>query len=426
VIFPNASEGSGQLYAGDKVKIGTFPKNTTISWVLLANMFDKTQNRVEYNWKGNNTWSFYGVDDLNNEQGINEAGCPDPTFKQHMISLKEDVNGVERQIFAFEDINYPHGDYDFNDCVFYATGDLYPSCSPSVSGLPQSNNDADGDGIIDAYDDEPNNAEVACLLDYQGTLVFEDLWPNKGDFDFNDLVVAYDVVHAINAQNFVHEVRADYTMKAVGAGFNNGFGTRFTSDLKKSDIVSVTERSSTGGFTMDGPLTASPDANEVVMYNWDATNDLIVQDINSGKFFNTVVGGGKGNFVTENIVIEFTNGEVAQWELGLPPYNPFIFANQKQDHEIHMKDYEPSALHNVALFGTGADASNPGAGDYYKSANNVPWVLDIPINNFQWPTEKTDMTHAYIKFVLWAQSNGGIHQDWYEPVNATAGLTYIP
>src|SRR5690606_4206548 len=127
---------------------------------------------------------------LNNEQGINEAGCPDPTFKQHMISLKEDVNGVERQIFAFEDINYPHGDYDFNDCVFYATGDLYPSCSPSVSGLPQSNNDADGDGIIDAYDDEPNNAEVACLLDYQGTLVFEDLWPNKGDFDFNDLVVA--------------------------------------------------------------------------------------------------------------------------------------------------------------------------------------------------------------------------------------------
>lgn len=427
VVFPNASEGGGTLNPGDKVKIGTFPANTTISWVLLANMYNPNTNQVQYNWKGNNTHHFFGVDALNADMGINEVGCPDPNFKQHMISLKEDVNGVERQIFAFEDINYPYGDYDFNDCIFYATGDLYPSCSPQMSTAAQNGgNDSDGDGVPDLYDDEPNNIDVACLLDFQGTLLFEDLWPNKGDFDFNDLVVAYDVTHAINAANYVHQARTDYTIKASGAGFNNGFGTKFSSDLKKSDIASISGRTSTGGFAMDGPVTATGDPSEVVIYNWDATNDLIVQDINTGKFFNTFVGGGKGNFVTENIVITFANGEVSQWELGLPPYNPFIFANQQQDVEIHKRDREPSDLHNDALFGTGADASNPGLGEYYKTAGNIPWVIDIPINNFQWPTEKTDIVLAYVKIVNWALTNGVMFPDWYVPANATAGLTYIP
>lgn len=424
VVFPNASVGNGQLNAGDKVKLGTFPANTTISWVLLGNMYNKDKNRVEYNYKGNNPHFFFGDDDLNSDMGINGVVCPDPNFKQHMISLKEVVNGVERQIFALEDIAYPYGDYDFNDCIFYATGDLYPSCSPFVGLPPQGGpgvQDSDGDGIINQYDDAPFDPLVACLIDFHGTLLFEDLWPYKGDFDFNDLVVAYDITHAINANNYMHQVRADYTIKAGGAGFNNGFGTKFSTDLPKGDIASITGRTSTGGFPMDGPITSTVDPTDVVMYNWDATFDLIVQDINVGKFFNTVDGGGKGNPVTENIVVEFTNNSVSQWQVGLPPYNPFIFANQDPTKEIHKRDREPSGLHNTALFGTGADVSNPGMGDYYKTANNIPWVIDIPINNFQWPKEKTDIILAYVQIVNWALTNGVMFPDWFEPVNATPG-----
>lgn len=425
ILFPNASEGPTAMQAGDKVKLGTFPKNTTISWVLLGNTWNQPQGRVEYGWKSTSVHQFFGEDSFNADMGVSEPGCTDPSFNQHMIAFSDNINGKDVQLFSFEDINYPYGDYDFNDCIFYASGDLIPSCAPSL-GLPQGSIvDSDQDGIIDQYDDEPNNPNVACLINFTGTLVYEDLWPSKGDYDFNDKVVGYDITHAIHAMGYVHEVRADYELRAAGAGYNNGFGIKLSDDLVKSDIASVTGRTSTGSYPMDGDLTATP-GSDLVVYNWDAANDLIVQDIAVGKFFNTVVGGGKGSFVTQNIEIEFANGMVDAWELGLPPYNTFIFANQQQDVEIHLADMENSSLHNMALFGTANDDSNPGMGRFYKTipATNLPWALDIPSNTFEWPLERVDILTAYPQFATWASSGGVLNTTWYD--NPAAGQTYIP
>jgi len=53
--------------------------------------------------------------------------------------------------------------------------------------------DSDGDGIQDADDDFPNDPARAFINFFPaagyGSLAFEDLWPGKGDYDFNDLVV---------------------------------------------------------------------------------------------------------------------------------------------------------------------------------------------------------------------------------------------
>ena len=425
VIFPDASEGPTKLHAGDKVKLGTFPKNTTIEWVLLAKQWNQGDSRVEYGWTSGSTNMFFGNDDFNTDMGVTKVGCADPAFNQHMISFSDNINGEDIQLFAFEDLQYPYGDFDFNDCIFYASGDLIPSCAPTRQLPTGAIVDSDQDGIIDQYDDEPNNPDVACLINFQGTLLFEDLWPSTGDYDFNDMVAGYDITHAIHAMGYVHEVRADYELKAAGAGFNNGFGIKLSDDLAKADISSITGRTSTGGFAMDGDLTATPGA-DLVMYNWDAANDLIVLDISGGKFFNTVNGGGKGNFVTENIVIEMVSGNVQQWELGLPPYNTFIFANQAQDREIHLADMDDSSLHNDADFGTFNDDSNPGIGRYYKThpATNLPWALDIPKLDFEWPLENVDIQTAYPDFATWASSGGVLNTDWYE--NPAAGQTYIP
>ena len=424
VIFPNSTEHPAALHAGDKVKLGVFPKNTTIAWVLLGNTWNSNLPGVEYGHKPTSIYSFFGADGLNTDMGVNKAGCADPNFKQHMLSFTDNIGGNEVQLFTFEDINYPGGDFDFNDCVFYASGDLIPSCAPQL-GLPQGAIvDSDSDGIIDQYDDEPNNPDVACLIDFSGTLVFEDLWPAKGDYDFNDKVVGYDITHAIHAMGYVHEVRADYVLKAAGAGFNNGFGTLLSDDIAKGDIAAINGRSSFGIHPNDGALQTTP--TDVLMYNWDRASDLIVQDINGGSYFNTVVGGGKGNFVTENIIIEMVSGNVQPWELGLPPYNTFIFANQQTDVEIHLADMRDSELHNDALFGTANDDSNPGMGRFYKTipATNLPWALDIPSSTFEWPLEKVDILTAYPQFATWASSGGVLNTTWYD--NPAPGKTYIP
>ncbi|WP_417873792.1 LruC domain-containing protein [Xanthomarina gelatinilytica] len=426
VIFPNATETGANLHAGDKVKLGTFPKNTSIAWVLLGNTWNQSVSEVEYGHYPSSVFSFFGHDDLNVDMGVEDEApgvCADPTFNKHMLSFTDNINGKDIQLFTFEDINYPYGDYDFNDCVFYASGDLIPSCAPEL-GLPAGAIvDNDGDGIIDQYDDEPGNPNVACLIDFEGTLVFEDLWPSKGDYDFNDKVVGYSITHAIHAMGYVHEVRANYELRAAGAGYNNGFGIKLSDDLVKSDITSITG-GTTGTFLMDGDLTATPGA-DLVMYNWDAADDIIIQNLNVGSFFNTVIGGGKGDFVAQNILISLAPGMVDPWELGLPPYNTFIFANQQQDVEIHLANMDNSSLHNTALFGTGDDDSD-GITRFYKTipATNLPWALDIPSSTFEWPLEKVDILTAYPEFSLWASSGGVMNTTWYD--NPAAGQTYIP
>lgn len=423
IIIPNATANATGMQAGDRIKLGTFPKNTTIEWVLLSDMWDDSNSRVGYEHTPGKNKIFFGENGFNSDMGVSGVGCTDPTFNQHMISLTDVIDGEDAQIFSFEDIHYPFGDYDFNDCIFYATGDLYPSCAPQAKMPSGAVVDTDKDGIIDQYDDEPNNPDVACLIEWDGTLVFEDLWPAKGDYDFNDLVNRYNIIHAINASGEVHEVRANYTIEAAGAGFNNGFGTKLSDDLAKADIASIVGRTSTGNFPMDGDLTASPDPTDLVMYNWDKTKDLIVNDINGGAFFNTLIGGGKGNAVTENIVITFNAG-VAPWQLGLPPYNTFIFANQDQTREIHLADMEESGLHADARFGTADDDSNPGIGRYFKTVapSNLPWALDIPSSTFAWPLERVDILTAYPDFGAWAMSGGVVNPTWYD--NPAAGQTY--
>ena len=49
-----------------------------------------------------------------------------------------------------------------------------------------------------------------------GTLMFEDLWPAYGDYDFNDLVVNYKMQLYPNNKNMVKEMILGIRVKAIG------------------------------------------------------------------------------------------------------------------------------------------------------------------------------------------------------------------
>src|SRR5690606_13790273 len=65
--------------------------------------------------------------------------------------------------------------------------------------------DADNDGVEDSQDEFPSDPTRAFTSSYPtaGTqkLAFEDLWPNQGDFDFNDMVIDSKVDYTLNADN---------------------------------------------------------------------------------------------------------------------------------------------------------------------------------------------------------------------------------
>ncbi len=83
-------------------------------------------------------------------------------------------------------------------------------------------NDTDGDGVPDDQDDYPNDPDKAFnnFSPEEGTwatLAFEDLWPGTGDYDFNDLVLFYNMNQITNADNEVVEIDASFYVNHIGA-----------------------------------------------------------------------------------------------------------------------------------------------------------------------------------------------------------------
>ena len=112
IIFPNVSAlgSGGGLQMGNKVNIGTFPPNTGIGWVLLANAWQGGQVTSGY-------WQLYSNPDFNPES--NE------TLRYHNVLLADPEN--ERISLGFEDIRRDRSscDNDFNDAIFYVTASPY-------------------------------------------------------------------------------------------------------------------------------------------------------------------------------------------------------------------------------------------------------------------------------------------------------------
>ncbi|MEO1050708.1 MAG: LruC domain-containing protein [Bacteroidota bacterium] len=275
------------------------------------------------------------------------------------------------------------------------------------------NTDTDGDGIIDPLDDFPQDADKAYETFTPsefgwGSLAFEDLWPFKGDYDFNDLVVNYRFIGIANAQNEFVELEARFRIKAIGASFRNGFG--FEMPISSGLISSVTGHRLTQGIvTLDGKGLESGQTNPVIIV-FDNAFDNIGRS--GGAFVNTETAFERveGDEIVINIA--FTQ-PVPSDQFGSAPFNPFIFIDGERNKEVHLADMAPTDLADTTLLGTASDDSNIAEGRFYKSENGLPWAINI-IHDFKYPIEKTAVNAGYNRFNDWATSGGVQFPDWYK------------
>ncbi|UTA69847.1 LruC domain-containing protein [Emticicia sp. 21SJ11W-3] len=400
IIFPNVSyAGSGGgLALGDRVKIGRFPGGTAIGFVLLANAFDANTKTVG---KGLN--AIYGHDDFNVES--------DPLKRRHFIVLNDPA--TNRFILSFEDRNREqNSDEDFNDAIFYAMSN--PVKAFDANGIPLVDNvsDKDGDGVND-YDDEYPEDATKAINNYTptkntfSTLAYEDLWPYKGDYDMNDLVVNYQFKEVLNGRNQVVEMDLKAYVKAIGATFACGWG--FQMPIAPSDVKSVT-----GHSLKDGVVSLAANGLEAgqSLATVIAFDNSFKQMKSASGFANTLPGSAYIEPTdTLRMHIAF-NAPVEKSILGSAPYNAFIFKTSERGKEIHLINQAPTSKANPALLGTGHDKSSTSEGKYYKTANGMPWALNI-YSEFRYPFETKPITDAYNFFSTWSESAGANYPDWY-------------
>ena len=258
--------------------------------------------------------------------------------------------------------------------------------------------DTDGDGIIDLYDEYPNDNLRAYNVYTPsatglGSYAFEDLWPNLGDFDFNDLVINFRYKHVMNADGLIHETILDFIVKNVGGSFKNGFGIQINAS---PDIVQSIE----GCNLTEGLISLKDNGLE----NNQSKLVIIVFD---NAWPNYTENDGK-----MHVVINYTE-PIRNNQIG--SMNPFIFINGERGSEVHLVDMMPTDLMDTSLFGTGDDDSNPAIGRYYRNETNLPWGVSM-LYDFTFPKEKIAINRGYTKFASWAISSGSDYKDWYKNV----------
>lgn len=262
----------------------------------------------------------------------------------------------------------------------------------------------------------PFSGDIITIENYYpatgyGTLAFEDLWPAKGDYDFNDLVIDYQFEIVTNTSNLVESVTGTFIIKAFGASFENGFGFQLSENIAQNDIE-------VSGYSLTEDYISLSDKG---IESGQSKPTIIVFDNAFGQMTHPGIGIGVNTEtnapyvepVTLVIEINFKPNTYSYNDLDISNFNPFLIVNKQRGVEVHLPHYPPTDLVDADRFGEWDDDSNPGMGRYYVSANELPWAINI-YERFDYPIEKQEIIQAHLKFAEWAISGGQFFPDWFK------------
>lgn len=273
-----------------------------------------------------------------------------------------------------------------------------------------NNYDSDKDGVSDNYDDYPFDKNKAFnnytpSKNNYGSLIFEDLFPYTGDYDFNDLVLSYNFNYITDSKNKITQIEATFIIEAIGAGYFNGFG--FEISMTPNKVSNVQGINITDNYIeLSKNNTESNQPKTVII-----VFDNLYNSIHYTTFFNTLKNKPYIAPDTTNITI-YLDKPINIHQIDLPPYNPFLIVDRNRNKEIHLPDYKPTNKVNGSDFGTGNDNSLPAHGKFYRTKNGLPWAINLA-NKFDYMIEKFPINQGYTKFNAWTESSGIEFQDWW-------------
>jgi LruC domain-containing protein len=244
-----------------------------------------------------------------------------------------------------------------------------------------------------------------------GTLAFEDLWPGKGDYDFNDLVIDYQFELISNTGNYVDQIKGNFVIRAFGASYENGFGFQLSGALDPEDLYVEGSHITENYITLaSNGVEAGQSKATIIVYD-NAYNEMAHPGMGIGV--NTEAEAPYVEPVELEIRIYLPENTYTFAQVDIASFNPFIIVNKERGVEVHLPNYPPTDLADMGKFGTWEDNSNPGTGRWYVNDKNLPWAINI-YESFAYPLEKQEILWAHLKFAEWAMSGGALYPDWYK------------
>lgn len=350
--YPNIASGS-RANASD-----VFPAGYRIGFVLANNSWS---NRIK-NYGSNNKYraaTSEGLSVDNNGRAINKPRTAVYKYGDWLM-------------FSFEDFT---SDENFSDVV-----------------MTMKSNPVDAITDVPIVDPEDNKTTVGPLL--QGTYAFEDLWPSKGDYDMNDVVVRYDYGKTFDIENKIYTENFTFTTFQNIAANVNGLAVKLTTNGTVSS-ASVAMRKVGETEFKDIELRYEAADNVYIL-----TDD--VKDNMNGEY---------------KITVEYSTPATKQSSV-----EPFIFKNTQDGKrwEVHLPKHKPTSKVDTSFFGQGDDASNPSMGVYYVRSGNYPFAFYLSgadendLAPILTDNESVAIDKVFSGYSKWVESGGTTNQDWYK------------
>lgn len=271
--------------------------------------------------------------------------------------------------------------------------------------------DTDGDSIPDNWDDFPSDPLLAfsLKLPYAGShyILFDEGWPNQGDFDFNDVVLSHQFELFYDAKRILRSGKGK--LKILAHSLNSDFG------------LGVEYLRTVAGTTFDYAF------DQTILFQ-SGIDTSLEKDFNTIRFFNSFSGwmgipyanNGVGPTATpQEIDYTFSWNATIGGNFLWP--NFFLFKSNDRTFEVHAFGYPPTRLVNLSNLSTGDDASIrrwnwstnftfPNA--FYRSYKNLPWGFEFFDESFAVAREGNQISQAYPFIVRWAETGGFSNRSW--------------
>ncbi|WP_373975537.1 LruC domain-containing protein [Chitinibacter sp. SCUT-21] len=218
-------------------------------------------------------------------------------------------------------------------------------------------------------------------------IAYEDKFPELGDYDFNDAVIAYRYKLGLDASGNVIRIESEAYLLADGA--LNELNWQWRLPVAGSGTVSCSLRMV--GQTVGTACPASMQGGVLSATMFPQISDATQYFVGSGgSFANTVCPSSKidGPYASMSLVLA---SPVALAAIGAP------------DPQL-----------NVVTTGRTITLAS-------RDPNNFPYALIFP-SSWNHPCEKVDMGLAYPQYLTFLQSGGTQAQTWY--ANPASGLTF--
>ena len=228
-----------------------------------------------------------------------------------------------------------------------------------------------------------------------GVYAFEDLWPNKGDYDLNDAVVNAKHEKEFNDKGKI--IKETFYLTTYQNYVTLTSGLALTLNTKK-------EPSSIAMKKMAPEAAEAEDAN----FTKDGNVYHLTEDF-TGELGMTYI-------------LELTYSTPLNSSEELASIQPFIYRQEgDKNWEVHIPMEAPTAKMNTSYFGKGDDRSNPDKGLYFVRQGNYPFAFYLKgadISAFEetilkHENESKPIDELFPHFLDWSISNGETNQDWY-------------